>query len=328
MSVLSDRKTLRASPLRAERPIGLVPWLRHLVERDRVRRNTSIFAGWLLGLISLLIVLLVPFLVTITGAKALPLFSTITPDNLLGQTWNPARNAFGLTPFILGSLWLTFIAMLIAVPLSLFSAVYLSEYVKPKHRNILRPLIELLAGIPSVVYGLWGLVVIVPLISQLARATKADNATGYSVLSGALVLALMVTPFMVALMEEVIRMTPRGMSNAALAMGATKWEVVRDVLFRHSRAGLVAAAGLGFARAVGETLAVLMVVGNVAKMPGSLFSPAYPLPALIANNFGEMMSSPLYYSAMMVAALILLALVLAFNLGSRLIINRMAHHDR
>jgi phosphate transport system permease protein len=295
--------------------------------RSTFRRNVSVGAGWTLKGISITILLLLPIILVAVGLRALPIVSTLTFGNVFGQSWNPADGRFGLTPFIVGSLWVTGVAMLIAAPVSLFSAVYLSEYVKEKHRNILRPLIELLAGIPSVVYGLWGVLVIVPFARSIAEAVHAEQTTGYGILSASIVLALMVTPFMIALMEEVLRTTPRGLANAALSLGATRWEVVRDVLIRHSRSGLIAAAGLGFARALGETLAVLMVVGNVAQMPTGLLDAAYPLPALIANNFGEMMSIPLYDAALMLAAFLLLIMVLLFNIGSRTIIQRMSHHD-
>ena len=297
------------------------------VSRATFRRYLSLVAGWLLGLVAASIVLLLPVLLLALILRSLPLVTQVPLENLTGLDWNPARGAFGLRPFVVGSLWVTGLAMMVSTPISLFSAVYLSEYVRNGHRKWIRPVIELLAGIPSVVYGLWGVLVIVPLAHTLAVSVKAEQTTGYGILAASLVLALMVTPFMIALMDEVMQAIPQGTRNAALSLGATQWEVVRDVLFRQSRAGLIAAIGLGFARALGETLAVLMVVGNVAKIPNSPLDAAYPLTALIANNFGEMMSVPLYDAALMTAALLLLVLVLAFNLSSRLVIKRMTRHD-
>ncbi len=295
-----------------------------LIRRTLLRRRTSIVAGETLRTVSVVIVIILPLLLLTLIVRSLPLLEQTSLDNLLGQQWNPARQLFGLSPFVVGSLCVTGLSMLIAVPISVGSAVCLSEYMPNRARQWIRPLVELLAGIPSVVYGLWGVLVIVPAVRSLALALHADQTTGYSILSASLVLALMVTPFMIALMEEVFRATPYGTRYAALALGATKWEVVKDVLFRHSYRSLIATIALGSARALGETLAVLMVVGNVARFPHSLFSPAYPLTALFANNFGEMMSVPLYDSALMFSALLLLIMVLMFNLGSKLVIRQVA----
>lgn len=295
--------------------------------RFRLPRPLISKAGGLgLGALAVLLTLLLPLLILALAARAYPLLQNVPLGNLLGTAWNPNSGAFGLTPFIAGSLWVTALALIVAIPFSLGSAVYLAQYLRERQRSRIRPLVELLAGIPSVVYGAWGVLVIVPVVRALALTLHAEQTTGYSILSGTLVLALMVTPFMIALMEEVMRAVPNGISEAAICLGATRWEVVRDVLFRRARAGLIAAAGLGFARAFGETLAVLMVIGNVAKVPGNLLDPAYPLPALIANNFGDMMSVPLYDAALMTAALILLLVVLAFNLGSRVIVRQVAQH--
>jgi len=295
-----------------------------IVQRAKLRRTISNVARNVLRLISTLIVIILPLLVLTLIIRSMPLISVTPLENLFGAQWNPNSGFFGLSPFIMGSLWVTLLAMVIAVPISVGSAVALSEYIPNHFRQWLRPLVELLAGIPSVVYGLWGVLVIVPFVKSLAIAFKADQRTGYSILSASIVLALMVTPFMIALMEEVFRATSRGTRYAALALGATKWEVVKDVLFRQSYRSLIATIALGSARALGETLAVLMVVGNVAKFPHSLFSPAYPLTALFANNFGEMMSVPLYDSALMTSALILLVMILAFNFGSKFVIRRVA----
>jgi phosphate transport system permease protein len=148
-------------------------------------------------------------------------------------------------------------------------------------------------------------------------------SSGYSVLSGAVVLAIMVFPTIILVCLEVFASVPRDLRDASLALGATKWETVKHVVLRKGAPGVFAAVVLGFSRAFGETMAVLMVVGNVARAPKSLFDSAYPLPALIANNYGEMMSVPLYDSALMLAALILLLVVLVFNLGARIILTRI-----
>jgi phosphate transport system permease protein len=237
----------------------------------------------------------------------------------------------------MGTLWVTGAAMAIAVPPSLLTAIYLAEYASPKTRALAKPLIDLLAGIPSVVYGVWGVLTVVPLIERIAPTLdrwlgyiplfRVDNPTGYSVLAGGLVLAVMVFPVIIAVAEEVIRAVPQGLREASLALGATRWQTVKHVVLRRALPGVIAAVVLGFSRAFGETMAVLMVVGNIAQVPHSVFDAAYPLPALIANNYGEMMSIPLYDAALLGAALILLLIVLVFNLVSRLVLMRVARSE-
>jgi phosphate transport system permease protein len=183
-------------------------------------------------------------------------------------------------------------------------------------------MIDLLAGVPSVVLGLFGVLIIVPFSSSLGSVLGVST-TGYNLLSGGIVLAIMVFPVIISLSEEVIRTVPRGFWEASLALGATRWQAAKLVVTRAALPGVFAAIVLGFGRAFGETMAVLMVVGNVVKTPVSIFDPAYPLPALIANNYGEMMSIPQYESALMLAALVLLTIVFITSLGSRVILMRM-----
>jgi len=219
----------------------------------------------------------------------------------------------------------TFTTMIIAVPICLLCALYLSEYAGPRVRGVMKPLLDILAAIPSVIYGVWGLLAIVPFVQHSAAPAlnqllgfiplfQSDNPTGYSVLAAALVLAVMVTPVIVAVTYEVLQTVPHGLREASLAVGATRWQTIKHAVLPKAAPGVSAAIVLGFSRAFGETIAVMMVVGNVAQTPASIFDPAYPLPALIANNYGEMMSIPMYDAALMGAALILLLVILAFNL--------------
>jgi phosphate transport system permease protein len=212
--------------------------------------------------------------------------------------------------------------MIIAIPVCLLSAIYLSEYAHRRAREVVRPIIDLLAGIPSVIYGFWGVIVIVPLVRALGHALGSPT-TGYSLLSGGIILAIMVFPIIISVCTDVLRSVPAEATEASMALGATRWETVKHVVLRSASRGIVAAIVLGFARAFGETMAVLMVVGNVAQVPTSLFDAAYPLPALIANNYGEMMSIPLYDSALMLAALVLLLVVAGFNLAAQLFLQRV-----
>ena len=254
---------------------------------------------------------------------------------LTGQRWLPSQGLFGFAPFIWGSLEVTSLALVIAVPPALLSGIYLAEYTSTRTRNILKPVLDLLVGIPSVVYGLWGVLFIVPLVrdhiapwsdrtlGQWLPIFARTNTSGYGLLTAGLVLAIMVYPFIVAIADEVMRTAPRALREAALAVGATRWEATKLIVRRTAAGGLAAAVILGFSRAFGETLAVMMLVGNTPQIPRTLFDAAYTLPALIANNFGEMMSIPLYEGALMTAALLLLGVVLLFNVVTSLMVHRL-----
>ena len=242
---------------------------------------------------------------------------------LFSSSWHPLREEFGFLPFIMGTLWVTGVAVLIAVPLCILTATYLSEYAHKRIRECVKPLIDLLAGIPSIVFGIWGVLVVVPLIKNTIAPWFGTFSTGYSVLAGGVVLAIMVFPIIIHVCLEVFRSVPYGAREASLSLGATQLQTVKHVVIRKAMPGIIAAVVLGLSRAFGETMAVLMVAGNVARPPSSLLDPAYPLPALIANNYGEMMSIPLYDSVLLLASLVLLLVVLFFNILSRLILIRV-----
>jgi phosphate transport system permease protein len=241
-------------------------------------------------------------------------------DLLLSSSWQPVAGNFGFFPFIMGTIWVTALAMAIAIPVSLLSAIFLSEYASGQVRGFLQPVIDLLAGIPSVIFGLFGILLVVPLIKNSLAPLFGITTSGYCVLAGGIVLAIMVFPILISLSFEVFQTVPREMREAALGLGATSWETTKHVVLKKAFPGVIAVIILGFSRAFGETMAVLMVVGNVARVPSSVFDPAYPIPALIANNYGEMMSIPLYDSALMFAALLLLAIVLIFNLMAKYVL--------
>lgn len=240
-------------------------------------------------------------------------------DLLTSSTWHPLRGEFGFYPFLMGTFWVTFLAMVMAIPLCLLCSIYLSEYAPRRFRDIAKPAIDLLAGIPSVVYGVFGVLAVVPFIRDVARKVNIST-TGYSVLAGGIVLAIMVFPIIISVSVEVIRSVPYEARESSLALGATHWQTIKKVVLKKAFPGIVAAIILGFSRAFGETMAVLMVVGNVVKVPHSIFDEGYPLTALIANNYGEMLSIPLYDSALLLGALILLFVVLIFSILARMIL--------
>jgi phosphate transport system permease protein len=258
--------------------------------------------------------------------KSLPILSLKSlPELIFSSAWYPMKGQFGFWPFIVGTFSVTAVAMVLAVPLCILTSIYLAEYAPNWVRNTVKPAIDLLAGIPSVVFGLCGILVLIPLVRSFA-AIFGVTTNGYNMLTGGIVLAIMVFPVIISISEEVIRNVPQDMREVPLTLGSTRWQATKLVVMRGALPGVLAAVMLGFSRALGETMAVLMVVGNVAKIPTSIFDPVYPLPALIANNYGEMMSIPLYDSALLFAALILLVIVVLFNVGASYILVKVENN--
>ena len=237
--------------------------------------------------------------------------------------WKPMKGLFGFYPFIMGTLWVTGISIVIALPLCILTAVYITEYAPSRIKKILSPFVNLLSGIPPVIFGVWGVLFIIPLIQNHIAPHFVEFSTGYSVLAGGIVLAVMIFPLIVSIITEVLRTIPQDLRDASSSLGATKWETTKKVVLRKALPGIIAALVLAISRAFGETIAVLMVCGNNAVVPHSVFDPGYPLPALIANNYGDMMSIPLYDSALMFAALLLFIIILLFNIISRVILARL-----
>ncbi len=242
---------------------------------------------------------------------------------LTSSVWKPMKGEFGFFPFIMGTLWVTCLALFIALPLSLLSAIYLSEYAAPRIRRMVVPIVDLLSGIPPVVYGVWGVLFVVPLIQRSAGTDVTHFTSGYSVLAGAIVLAVMIFPLLISILFEVFSGVPLEMKNASLSLGATQWQTIKFVLLKKSAPGILAATALAVSRSFGETIAVLMVCGNMPLAPHAVTDACYPLPALIANNYGEMLSVPMYDSALLFAAFILFVIIFLFNLLSRIVLARI-----
>ena len=242
---------------------------------------------------------------------------------LTASEWRPMKGEFGFFPFITGTLWATMVAILLALPVSLLTAIYLTEYAKPVVKKFVFPALDILAGLPSVIYGVWGVLVIVPWISQRVAPHFVEFSTGYTVMAAGIVLGVMVIPLLVSLFIEIFSSVPKELREASLSLGATRWQTTRRVVLRQTLPGIMASTVLAISRAMGETIAVQMVCGCVIGVPHGLLDACYPLPALIANNYGEMLSMPLYESALMFAALILFVVVLIFNLLSRMVLYRI-----
>ena len=243
------------------------------------------------------------------------------------DSWNPVSGEFGARPFIWGTLYSSVLALLISAPISLGIATYISELSPPILRQPLTFLTELLAAIPSIVYGLWGLFVLVPVVRQLEAAVPASlretalfsgPPIGLGMLSAGLILAVMVTPFISSLAREVLKAVPRAQREGAYALGATQWEAIR-VALSYGRTGIVGAIMLGFGRALGETMAVTMVIGNSPTVSWSLFQPQYTMSAVIANEFTEA-TDDLHLHALIEIGLVLFVITLFVNALSRMLI--------
>jgi phosphate transport system permease protein len=288
------------------------------IRRLRDRLNVA----WMI--VVLAVVLVLPFFLGIgLYLQSTMLLSEKSIWNVLFTSqWMPMSGKFGLLGFILSSLMVTVLSLLIAGPVCLLTAIHLTQYARKWVLKIMHPVIDILAGIPSVIYGVWGILVIVPFVSRYVAPFFGVHTSGYTLLAGAIVLAVMIIPFILNILIEVFRTIPTELTEASLALGATRWQTIKHVIVRKGFPGIISAMGLGVSRAFGETIAVLMVVGNVVRIPTGIFQPGYPLPALIANNYGEMMSIPMYQSALMFSALVLFVVVMLFNLASRMAIAR------
>ena len=237
---------------------------------------------------------------------------------LTASEWKPMRNQFGFLAFISGTFYVTGVATVIALPTSLLMAIFLTEYSRSIVRRYIYPLLDILASLPSVIFGVWGTLVIVPIVSDIIGPAVGTATSGYTLLSGAVVLSVMILPLLVSLFIEILGNVEIDLREASLALGATRWQTTKHVVLKKGLPGIIASTVLAISRALGETIAVLMVCGNLIIIPDSLLDACYPIPALIANNYGEMLSLPLYESALMFAAFILFFIVLVFNLGARL----------
>jgi len=217
--------------------------------------------------------------------EGLPLFFDVSPGDLFHTRWYPTFDLFGTLPLILGSVLVTVVAMCMALPLAVATAVFVREVAPGWARDVLKPMIEVLAGIPSVVLGFLGMTVIAPLVRQALSVP-----TGLTAFTGALILAYMALPTIISVAEDALDAVPKGYRDAALAMGATQWQTIWRVVVPAARSGMVTAVMLGMGRAIGETMAVMMVTGNAARMPvglDALFRPVRTMTATIAAEMGE-----------------------------------------
>ena len=275
------------------------------------------------------ILLIVGLIVFQLWTKSQPAMKQFGLGFLTTSSWDPNNGKFGALPFIYGTCVTSALALLIAVPMGVASAIFLAELAPPRWSNLLTFMIELLAAVPSVIYGLLGIFILVPLIhTYLAPFLQATfgwtpffkgDFYGVSFLSAGLVLAVMVVPFIVSVSREVLLAVPQEQREAALALGATKWETTWDIVLPNASPGIMGSFFLALARALGETMAVTMVVGNTPRITASLFSPGYSIAAVIANEFAEA-SGDLYVSALIYLGLVLFGLTIVINAVARIFI--------
>ena len=253
---------------------------------------------------------------------------------ITSSTWDPVGGQFGAWPAIVGTLLTSLLALSMAVPLALGVAIYLTEFAPSPIRRPVATVIELLAAIPSVVYGLWGIFVLIPFLTSWvypfleARLGFLPFFTGPiygpSVLSASIILTIMIVPFIMSVSREVLLAVPSGQREAALALGATRWEAVSTAVVPYAKSGIIGAVILGLGRALGETMAVTMLIGNRHDVAASLFAPGYTLAAVIANEFADAAGGPIHESALILMALLLFAVTVLVNAAARLMIWRVS----
>jgi phosphate transport system permease protein len=246
--------------------------------------------------------------------EGVPVFFEVSPGNLFGTRWYPTFDLFGTVPLLLGSVLVTVVAMVIALPLGVATAVFVREVAPGWAREVLKPMIEVLAGIPSVVLGFFGMTLVAPMIRETLGAP-----TGLTAFTGALILAYMALPTIISVAEDALDAVPNSYRDAGLAMGATQWQTIWRVVVPAARSGIVTAMMLGMGRAIGETMAVMMVTGNAARLPlglDSLFRPVRTMTATVAAEMGEVAQGSVHYHALFGIGIILFLLTFAINLAA------------
>ncbi len=242
--------------------------------------------------------------------------------NLLGYIWDPVNGRFGILPFLCGTLLTSVMALIFSIPFSISIALFLGEYfTEGRVFLFFQNATDLLAGIPSIVYGFWGLFVLTPVIQKI-EVKIGVMPYGVGIFTASVVLMLMIIPYAASISREVIALVPSDLKEAAYALGATQWEVIRHVILPYARSGVLAGILLSFGRAIGETMAVTMVIGNKNGFPESLFDPSNTMASVIANEFTEAVSDT-YLSALVSIALVLFVVSSVFNMGGRYVIKRL-----
>ena len=286
-------------------------------------RAESIFKRSLIGVGIAMILLVVGLMLTLI-IESVPSMKNLGIKYLWGRTWDPVNNVYGALPFLIGTLLTSFLALIISIPFSFAIAIYLGEY-NPKGwlSNFLKNTVELIAAVPSVIYGFWGLLVLVPLVRSLE--TKVGVLPyGIGIFTASLILAVMIIPYAASLGREMIRLVPSPLKEGAYSLGATRYEVIKNVILPYTKSGLFAGILLSLGRALGETMAVTMVIGNTSMIPDSIFGPGNTMASVIANEFTEA-DHTLYLSALIELGLVLFIVTVVINMIGKRIIKRFTN---
>ncbi len=286
-------------------------------------RAESIFKRSLVGIGVAMVILVLGILITLI-IEAMPSIRHLGIKYLWGKTWDPVNNVYGAAPFLLGTILTSFLALIISIPFSFAIAVYLGEY-NPKGwlSNFLKNTVELIAAVPSVIYGFWGLLVLVPLVRSLEMKLGV-LPYGIGIFTASLVLAIMIIPYAASLGREMIRLVPSSLKEAAYSLGATRYEVIKNVVLPYTKSGLFAGILLSLGRALGETMAVTMVIGNTSLIPDSIFGPGNTMASVIANEFTEA-DHTIYLAALIELGLVLFLVTVVINMVGKRIIKRFTN---
>jgi phosphate transport system permease protein len=274
------------------------------------------------GLSAVIFILLISGFFLTLLIKSLTSIQTFGFDFYSQSVWNPVENEFGSFPFLIGTLITSFLALIITIPFSVAVSIFLGEYFqKGFFSNLLRNSVELLGGIPSVIYGFWGLFFLVPII-RLLESSLGVPPLGIGIFTTSLLLFIMIIPYSASIGREVIGLVPNNLKEAALALGATKFEVIKDIILPYAKSGIFAGILLALGRALGETMAVTMVIGNSNIIPKSIFSPANTMASVIANEFTEA-TGDIYVSSLIQIALLLFVVTTLISIIGKQIIKRL-----
>jgi len=286
-------------------------------------RAESLFKKTLVGVGIAMIILVVGLLITLI-IESIPSMKNLGIKYLWGRTWDPVNNVYGALPFLIGTLLTSFLALIISIPFSFAIAIYLGEY-NPKGwlSNFLKNTVELIAAVPSVIYGFWGLLVLVPLVRSL-EIKVGVLPYGIGIFTASLILAIMIIPYAASLGREMIRLVPSPLKEGAYSLGATRYEVIKNVVIPYTKSGLFAGILLSLGRALGETMAVTMVIGNTSMIPDSIFGPGNTMASVIANEFTEA-DHTLYLSALIELGLVLFIVTVIINMIGKRIIKRFTN---
>jgi phosphate transport system permease protein len=294
------------------------------IKRSHRQIRTETFFRRSLIIVGLLMVALVLAIMLTLIVESIPSIKALGIGYLWGKTWDPVKDVYGALPFLMGTLLTSFLALVISVPFSFAVAIVLGEYYPQGWlSNLLKNMVELIAAVPSVIYGFWGLAVLVPIVRTF-ESSLGVPPMGYGIFSSALILAIMIIPYAASLGRSMIQMVPANLKEAAYSLGATRWEVIRSVILPYTKSGLFAGVLLSLGRALGETMAVTMVIGNTTLMPQGIFSTGNTMASVIANELGEA-DKVVYNAALVELGLVLFLVTVVINMIGKKVIGKFTN---